>query len=129
VSFDAMIEENTSDGDIALPVFCYSKRCFELSTQPFSCPWDSGQLGFIVVRQDTIMSEFSGDRLKAEKSLNAELEIYNDYLNGRTYGYILNDSEGHEVDSCWGFYGTNFEENGIYDNAGINRIDVVEELE
>ena len=128
-SYGAIAQECFGENDIVMPVFAYSKRAFELSLTPFSCPWDSGQVGFIVVDEITIKVEFGGDKIKALNNLKVELETYNDYLNGRTYGYRLEDSEGHEIDTCWGFYGTNFEENGIYDNAGINRMDVVEELE
>lgn len=128
-SFAGMMNENVKDGDLALPVFCYSKRCFELSLEPFSCPWDSGTLGFIVTREDEINHEFNGDRIKALKNLKNELKIYNDYLNGRTYGGILYDSEGHEIDACWGFYGNNMEENGIYDNFGIERQDIEDIVE
>ena len=123
-SFAGMMNENVKDDDLAMPVYCYSKRCFELSLTPFSCPWDSGTLGFIVIRKEIIDIEFNGDRVRALKSLKAELETYNDYLNGRTYGGILYDSEGHEINSCWGFYGDNMEENGIYDNFGIQRQDI-----
>jgi hypothetical protein len=128
-SFAGMMNENVKDGDLAMPVFCYSKRCFELSLTPFSCPWDSGTLGFIVIRKEIIDIEFNGDRVKALRSLKAELEIYNDYLNGRTYGGILYDAEGHEIDACWGFYGDDFETNGIYDNFGIQRQDIVDIVE
>jgi hypothetical protein len=83
--------------DLVLPVFCYSKRVFELSLTPFSCPWDSGQLGFAVVHDHIIQDEFDGDRIKALNCLKAELELYNHYLNGRTYGYISYDAEGNDI--------------------------------
>ena len=120
----AMAQENWGDDAIVMPVFAYTKRCIELSLSPFSCPWDSGQVGFAVVDKETINREFDGDALKAVKNLKAELSIYNDYLNGNTYGYILFDSEMVEVDSCWGFYGTDFAENGIFDNSGIKKEEV-----
>lgn len=125
-SFSEMMQENTEEGDLAMKVYCYSKRCFELSLFPFSCPWDSGVLGFIVVRKSVIDREFNGDREKALRNLKAELITYNDYLNGRTYGGILYDAQGEEIDSCWGFYGNDFETNGIYDNFGINKNDILE---
>ena len=125
-SFSGMMQENTEEGDLAMTVYCYSKRCFELSLSRFDCPWDSGVLGFIVVRKSVIDHEFDGDREKALRNLKAELRTYNDYINGRTYGGILYDAQGEEIDSCWGFYGNDFEENGIYDNFGINKNNIVE---
>jgi hypothetical protein len=122
--WSAMAQENWDDDAIVMPVFAYTKRCIDLSLSPFSCPWDSGQVGFAVVDVETINSEFNGDKLKAVKSLKAELEIYTDYLNGNVYGYILETSDGEEIDSCWGFYGTDFANNGLYENAGITKEEV-----
>jgi hypothetical protein len=81
------------------------------------------------VHDHIIQDEFDGDRIKALNCLKAELELYNHYLNGRTYGYISYDAEGNEEDSCWGFYGLDFETNGLYENAGINRMDVEDIVE
>ena len=32
------------------------------------------------------------------------MRIYSQYLKGDVYGYIIEDPDGDEVDSCWGFY-------------------------
>lgn len=31
---------------------------------------------------------------------------WNQYLSGDVWGYVIKDEEGEEVDSCWGYYGT-----------------------
>jgi hypothetical protein len=33
------------------------------------------------------------------------VETWNQYLSGDVYGFIIEDGEGTDVDSCWGFYG------------------------
>lgn len=45
---------------------------------------------------------------KARECLEAEVKIYNQYLEGDVYGFIIKTEDGDQVDSCWGFYG--FEE-------------------
>ena len=79
---------------------------------------------------------------RAIEVINTEVEIYDQYLRGDVYGYILEKEEvvketcphcGEvissatemiEEDSCWGFYGDCLEENGILDNVyGLKFID------
>jgi len=44
-------------------------------------------------------------REKALRYLEGEIETYDQYLRGDVYGFVIEDSEGEEVDSCWGYYG------------------------
>lgn len=122
------IAEARIEGDVIKRVYAYTKRGVTLSLTPFSCPWDSGLLGYAVVWAHDIIEEYGElteeTREKALKVLEAELEVYNQYLNGETYGYILKDSEDNELDSCWGFYGHDPKVNGIYDAIGIKEEDV-----
>jgi hypothetical protein len=34
------------------------------------------------------------------------IEVYAQWANGDVWGFIVEDSDGEELDSCWGFYGT-----------------------
>jgi hypothetical protein len=43
--------------------------------------------------------------------MKAELETYDDYLNGNVYGYTI-DGDDWE-DSLWGFYGYDHEKSGL----------------
>jgi hypothetical protein len=84
-----------------------------MSAKPFSCPWDSGQVGWIYATWQKIVSEWGpgkGAMKKAEKCLLAEVEEYDQYLTGDVYGYIIEDEEGETVDSCWGFFGHKYAE-------------------
>ena len=31
--------------------------------------------------------------------------MYDQYLTGQVYGYVVEDQERNRLDSCWGFYG------------------------
>jgi hypothetical protein len=105
---------------IGLPVCAYIHGGATIRTTPFSCPWDSGQSGFVYTTREKAVKEFGKKRLtKAviEKTLNrlrSEVEAFDQYLTGDVYGFIvervIRDGDGDEVDteeldSCWGFYG------------------------
>ena len=47
------------------------------------------------------------------KILDSELSTYSSYVNGDVYGYMIEEIN----DSCYGFYGYNFEKNGLLDYA------------
>lgn len=110
---------------VILPIYMYDHGGVTISTSPFSCRWDSGQVGYIAVKKKKLYEEYGVKRLTkkiidiAEGVLKAEIEEYDNYLQGNVYGFISYE-EGEEVDSCWGFIGDNFEENGLYDYAGIS---------
>ena len=35
-----------------------------------------------------------------------EMKIYNQYVTGEVFGYMIEGGDGYCDDSCWGFYGT-----------------------
>lgn len=94
---------------IILPIYAYEHGGITISHGSFSCQWDSGQLGWHYVAKKALESEFGGDEEKAKKCLEAELEIYDNYLQGNVWGFTIEDEEGDDVDSCWGFYGDDLE--------------------
>lgn len=106
-------------GAVILPLYLYDHSAVSISTSPFSCRWDSGQIGFIAVSKKTILDNFGGKivtqktKEKAIKLLDAEVETYNYYVEGDVYGFRIVDEDDNEVDSCWGFYGTDFLTNGM----------------
>jgi len=71
---------------------------------PFDCPWDSGQIGVVLVKKDRGFRT----KKKAEKAAEQHVETWNQYLSGDVYGYMVKDKEGNELDSCWGFYGIEY---------------------
>jgi hypothetical protein len=96
---------------VILPLYLYDHSGITISTSPFSCQWDSGQIGFIFISKEKLKKEYGVKRVtndlikKAEKCLLGEVETYDQYLTGEVYGYRVIDEEGNEVDSCWGYYG------------------------
>lgn len=91
-----------------LPLYLYDHSGLTISHGSFSCPWDSGQVGWHYVTWHSLNSEYpslSEDEKieKAKLQLKAELETYDAYLRGEVYAFMSVDSNGNE-DSCSGFY-------------------------
>lgn len=98
-----------------LPLYLYDHSGITISTGPFSCNWDSGQIGWIFVSKEKVKEE-GMDESKVEDYLKGEVETYDQYLTGDVYGYRIyevttcNLGHDHEEDlhSCWGFYGEDY---------------------
>lgn len=64
-----------------------------------------------------------------QNNLKATAETYSSWALGDCYGYIINkpvtceccdNTDDEEVDSCWGFYGSDHDKSGLIDNAKSN---------
>lgn len=116
----AILDDNPNA--VILPVYMYDHSGLTISTTPFSCPWDSGQIGFIFISLYEARKEYGWKvitkkrRAQLEKYLQSEVEIYDAYIRGEVYGFKCLDPEGEDIDSCWGFYGDP-EESGLIDEA------------
>lgn len=94
------------------PLYLYDHSGITISTAPFSCRWDSGQVGWIYVERDKFLKEFGFKKMtkKAKERLEelfvGETKVYDDYLTGNVYGFVVEEPESETcVDSCWGFFG------------------------
>jgi hypothetical protein len=103
---------------LILPIYMYDHGGITISTSPFSCPWDSGRVGTIYATKDDILEAFGKKKLtkellaKAEKILEGEVAVYDQYLRGEVYGYTIRDEDGLVVDACGGYYGDYDEDGG-----------------
>jgi len=106
---------------VILPLYMYDHSGITISTSPFGCRWDSGQVGLIFVSRENAVKEF-GKRITKEIKekitdiINIEVKTYDQYVRGDIYGFNLKNKENGEEDSCWGFYGDNVFENGMSDH-------------
>lgn len=69
-------------------------------SNPFTCPWDSGRVGSILLAKSEWKKE-----AEAFKYASAFCEEVTDWCNGNTWGYVVETPDGEEGDSCWGFIG------------------------
>lgn len=125
-SFANLVKSIEERGTIIQPLYLYDHSGITISTSSFSCPWDSGQVGFVYITKETILEEWGGSEdaiEKARKCLENEVEVYDDYLVGNVYGYTVyapnetEEDDDEQLDSCWGFYGYNHDKSGLLEAA------------
>ncbi|MHC4301003.1 MAG: hypothetical protein ACYS7Y_27325 [Planctomycetota bacterium] len=133
------IESAIREGYVVLPLYLYDHSGITISTGSFSCIFDSGQIGWIICDKDTVEKEWDGNRERAEKWLRNEVAVYDQFITGDVWGFIaeqrevmdcwdLDDEEGWETtDSCWGFYGSDPETNGIKDHLCADYHDALDD--
>jgi len=115
-------------------IYGYSHSGLTISTEPFSCQWDSGVLGFAIITKQDLRANYSIKnvtnvfRLQGFIHIEGEIETLNQYVSGDVYGFQLSDSEGEDIDSCWGFYGSDINENGILDHLDEETVKEIREL-
>jgi hypothetical protein len=78
------------DPVVIYPLYGYDHGGFVLSTSPFSCSFDSGQVGYIIVSRASMNSlgyKRATAKVKDElmNIVENELDVYNAYLRGDVY--------------------------------------------
>ena len=106
-------------GVLLVPLYLYDHSGITMSTSAYSCPWDSGQVGWWVIKPAEISAEWGGDRAKAREYVNREVELYAEYLEGFCYRFETIDAFGETVDAGSGFIGSDHWQNGLYETAGV----------
>jgi hypothetical protein len=127
---------------VILPLYVYEHGGITMSTGKFSCPWDSGQVGWIYCTLEKGRKEWPKDEdplyetaiiEKITKHLQSEVEIYDHYIQGNCWQFQLqkhgsDEGEFIEEDSCGGFIG-DVKECGIRDHLCKEAQCLVDELE
>lgn len=107
-------------------LFMYEHSNIAISTGSFSDPWDSGQVGFIILTKkafadnfsSTFKGRFTSKQVKrAYEVIDGEVEEFGDYVSGDVFGFIVKDKDGNDEESVWGYYGSDFRKNGLFDAA------------
>jgi len=89
------------------PLYIFDHSGISISATPFSCPWDSGQVGFVYITQETKEKNALSDE-QTRELLDAEVREYDRYLIGEFYSYKIlklnNETLELEcVSNCGGF--------------------------
>lgn len=97
-------------------VYMYDHSGVTFSTSPFSCIWDSGQVGIIYATHMQIkewFNELTEETIeRAKMCLQTEIEELARYAEGMCYGYKLFELtkcehcgvvKEEETDACWGY--------------------------
>lgn len=97
---------------ICLPLYLIDHSGLRLNTSGYRSidpqGWDWGLVGFIYTTIAEI-DEWYGNHdqetiKKAEEQLRQEVDIYDKFISGQVYGYIVYDNEGLEISACYGWY-------------------------
>ena len=110
-------DEAIEAGDHVFNLYKFSHGNVLLSIKPFNDPWDSGQIGYCIVR-----SEVYGNRETAARVAQAELDTFNKWLNGEVYEILIEHPEGFDtvIDDCFG---------GCYIDSENDLIDMIKGLD
>lgn len=108
-------DEVDTDGAAYVWVLDYAEhgRCeWSLSVEGYRCPWDScSGAGVLIYRGD------KSDLPNPERTARAIVAEYTAWCNGDCYGFRLIDEDGEEVDSRWGFIGSEWAAEGIREHV------------
>jgi hypothetical protein len=105
------------DAVVVLPIYIYQHGAITLTaryevylTYPDK-QWDAGQVGFIYVTDQDLRKEYGVTEItqeirdKAAEVLRGEVDVYDQYLTGDVWGYVIEDQDGEHIFSCFGFFG------------------------
>ena len=123
---------------VILPLYLYDHSGITVSTSPFACRFDSGQVGWIYISKEKTFDTFSDAteenwQMLGEARLLHEVAVYDDYLTGNVFGCLLHtlDEKLEVVDtleSRFGFYGAETARNGIFDGyKPVRRVKIRQE--
>lgn len=90
-----------------------------VTTSNGHCQGDWAEI--LVVAPPDVAKKFGCADVKTE-DLEATADLYGDWAWGNVFGYIIEDAEGDEIDSCWGYYGDEFDKSGL-EEAALNAAD------
>ena len=127
------------------PLWLYDHSGISMSTTRQSA-WDSSFVGLIFVEKDSYLAQMGLKediywKVRAEKTLESEIEIYSDFLEGNVYQWTLYeptiiitqsmdgkelsreiDEEGEKVDGIGGYYNLTLEDAETYFDFEIAEI-------
>ena len=95
-----------------MPLYLYDHSGLRMSLNDFKDPWDSGQVGFIYCTKEAVkkLGLKKYDKHSVGKILKAEVESYDEYLQGNpAYYFCIRDENDEIVDTITGFRGKNLE--------------------
>lgn len=97
----AAIKREFKDALCITPVYMYDHSGISLSNTPFSCPWDSGQVGYALIRKSHLKYWGLDVNMTQEELLKRIMDDtfkYSLYLNGESY--IISLVEHTTCETC-----------------------------
>ena len=92
MSINTMLSALDRCNEIAiLPIYLYDHSGLTINTSGFSCPWDSGMIGWIYCTKEEYVKNFCLNKApkdwkeKAYEMLRSEIHLYDCYLTGNVW--------------------------------------------
>ncbi len=109
----SLLPSEASKDIIISPVYLYDHSGLAISSEPFSCRFDSGCIGWAFTTPSMLnelghsYTDFSNkkDRTTVKSWLESEIDLYSSYLQGSVFEFSVTNKNGEHVDSCMGFLG------------------------
>ena len=97
------------------PLYLYDHSGITISTSPFGCQFDSGQIGWVIITRKQLKLLCGDEDTSVERLseiVKSEVKTYDQYLTGEVYCFKVYETEtcslGCEhktlLDSCCGYY-------------------------
>ncbi len=97
---EEQIAEHVGPLAIIKPLYLYDHSGLMVSTTPFSCRWDSGQIGWVFISEVDATAHGLNPAL-IDKVLESEVKAYDRYLNNESYEWALHEGEQY-IEGCCG---------------------------
>lgn len=121
------------------PLFLMDHSGISISTGEYGCRWDSGQVGFIFVTHEhyrdamgaEAVYDFDERAAWAEKVIESDVEVYDQYISGSVYyGELLDlDDPAADRESGGDYYGYKHKESGLlHDLLGSEGAEIAGEI-
>lgn len=120
------LEDKFFDKYIGHKLYLYEHGGITISTSPFSCRWDSGQVGYIYVSKEKVREEYGIKRVtdkwkdKILSYLDNEVKEFDQYITGDVYAFVIVNENDEVTESCGGFFSSDFEKNGMADHIDFS---------
>ena len=122
VGFAKVLCEQLSQrkGILAFPILSYDHGNIHYYLGDKLDSWDGRVSGFAWVEKFKVYQEFGVSKISSKlvehlkSHIISDLEFYNKYVRGDSYGFELYDSNGKFMDSCYGLYEKEGEPNYLF---------------
>lgn len=112
VGFAKVLCEQLSQrkGILAFPILSYNHGDIKYYLGDNIDRWDGSVSGFAWVEKEKIYQEFDVSKISfklvehLKSHISSDLDFYNQYVRGDSYGFELYNSNGKFMDSCYGLY-------------------------
>lgn len=93
------------DPIVIKPLYLYDHSGITISTKPFNCPWDSGQVGFVLISRSNpaYVNSANREQVNWDTALECEVLDYDRYLTDSYVACEIFRGNNELIDVCRGY--------------------------